>query len=123
MNFWDEPIPVLTLQEVITYLACCWYSSSKSTTAFMVRTLRERGKKNYKTCKPDSVPVARRLSFIWDAARATPQAANPRTPSGNVERPLIWHFSTQGLPLCIVANAHRSLLHYVFTLTLLLAGR
>jgi len=51
MNFWDEPIPVLTLQEVITYLACCWYSSSKSTPASMVRTLRERGKK---TTKPVS---------------------------------------------------------------------
>ena len=40
-----------------------------------------------------------------------------------VERPFIWHFSTQGLPLHIVTNAYRSLLHYFFTLTQLSARR
>lgn len=34
-----------------------------------------------------------------------------------LERMLIWHFSTQGLPLYPVARLHRSLLHYFFTLT------
>jgi hypothetical protein len=34
-----------------------------------------------------------------------------------LRRMLIWHFSTQGLPLHRVTTTHRSLLHYVFTLT------
>ncbi len=58
-----------------------------------------------------------RLSFIWDAVRTDASRCQPTNiRRAAVKRLLIWHFSTQGLPLCIVTNAYCSLLHYIFTL-------
>jgi hypothetical protein len=75
--------------------------------------------KNYNTCKPDPVPGRDQAAIIYLGCcshnTSCCQPADIRRAA--VRRQLIWHFSTQGLPLSIVANTYRSLLHYIFTLT------
>ncbi len=76
-------------------------------------------KKSYKTCKPDSVFPFREMVTIYLEQRS--HVASSCQPAGigraALNRLPIWHFSTQGLPLSIVTDKHRGLLHRIFTLT------
>jgi len=79
--------------------------------------------KYYKTCKPDSVPD-KSGGYHLSGMLLTQHLSLPThgLRRAAVRRPYIWHFSTQGLPLCMVAHVHRSLLHYFFTLTAVARG-
>jgi len=71
------------------------------------------------TCKPDPVPVARRVAIIY-LAPALLQGSSC-LPSGigraALSRRYTWHFSMQGLPAPAVTCRRRGLLPHVFNLT------
>jgi hypothetical protein len=78
-------------------------------------------KKNYNACKPDSVflPRAETITIYLGQYSRTASRCQPTCIGrATLRRMLIWHFSTQGLPAYHVAMISRSLLHYIFTLTL-----
>lgn len=76
---------------------------------------------NYKTYKPDSViPYGPGMAVIYlgCCSHITSFCQPADIGRAALNRPPIWHFSTQGLPLYIVTSIKRRLLPCIFTLTL-----
>lgn len=85
-------------------------------------TLSSINQNNYAiTNKPDSVtPYGPGVVIIYlgCSSRGTSICQPTNIGRAVLDRSPIWHFSTQGLPLCKVTSVHRRLLPYFFTLTI-----